>query len=141
MRSKGGAKGKPPKKAGDQKPRQPRQKTPQGKDILFILDIGTRSVIGVAGRVRDEMLEVLCVESAEHSQRAVVDGQIEDIEQTAKIAGLVKDRMEQKLNISFQEVHVAAAGRVLTTGRVSCEMELDDQIGRASCRDRVSASV
>ena len=127
MRSKGGAKGKPPKKAGDQKPRQPRQKTPQGKDILFILDIGTRSVIGVAGRVRDEMLEVLCVESAEHSQRAVVDGQIEDIEQTAKIAGLVKDRMEQKLNISFQEVHVAAAGRVLKTGRVSCEMELDDQ--------------
>lgn len=127
MRSKGGAKGKPPKKAGDQKPRQPRQKTPQGKDTLFILDIGTRSVIGVAGRVRDEMLEVLCVESAEHSQRAVVDGQIEDIEQTAKIAGLVKDRMEQKLNISFQEVHVAAAGRVLKTGRVSCEMELDDQ--------------
>ena len=127
MRSKGGAKGKPPKKAGDQKPRQPRQKTPQGKDILFILDIGTRSVIGVAGRVRDEMLEVLCVESAEHSQRAVVDGQIEDIEQTAKIAGLVKDRMEQKLNISFQEVHVAAAGRVLKTGRVYCEMELDDQ--------------
>ena len=127
MRTKGGAKGRPPKKTGEQKPRQPRQKTPQGKDILFILDIGTRSVIGVAGRVKDEMLDVLCVESMEHSQRAVVDGQIEDIEQTARIAGLVKDRMEQKLNLSFREVHVAAAGRVLKTGRVYCEMELDDQ--------------
>ena len=127
MRSKGGAKGRAPKKTGEPKPRQPRQKAPQGKDMLFILDIGTRSVIGVAGRLRDEMLEVLCVESAEHSQRAVVDGQIEDIEQTARIAGLVKDRMEQKLNVAFQEVHVAAAGRVLKTGRVCCEMELDDQ--------------
>lgn len=127
MRTKGGAKGRPPKKTGEQKPRQPRQKTPQGKDILFILDIGTRSVIGVAGRVKDEMLEVLCVESMEHSQRAVVDGQIEDIEQTARIAGIVKDRMEQKLNLSFREVHVAAAGRVLKTGRVFCETELDDQ--------------
>lgn len=95
--------------------------------MLFILDIGTRSVIGVAGRLRDEMLEVLCVESAEHSQRAVVDGQIEDIEQTAKVAAMVKDRMEKKLNIAFQEVHVAAAGRVLKTGHVFCEMDLDEQ--------------
>ncbi len=129
MKAKGAPRGRPPKKTGEPKAteRKPRQKTPQGKDTLFILDIGTRSVIGVAGRLRGEMLEVLCVESAEHSQRAVVDGQIEDIEQTAKIAGMVKDRMEKKLNIAFQEVHVAAAGRVLKTGHVFCEMELDDQ--------------
>ena len=36
----------------------------QGKDLLFILDIGTRSVIGVAGRLEEGMLRVLCVESA-----------------------------------------------------------------------------
>ena len=73
------------------------------------------------------MLKVLCVESEEHSQRAVVDGQIQDIEQTAKIARVVKDRMEKKLGLIFQEVHVAAAGRVLKTERAVCEMELDDQ--------------
>jgi len=73
------------------------------------------------------MLRVLCVESAEHSERAVVDGQIEDIEQTARIAGQVKSRMEQALGLTLTEVHVAAAGRVLKTEHVVCQMELDDQ--------------
>ena len=115
----------PPKKEGGAgKPAQPKT---QGKDLLFILDIGTRSVIGVAGKLENEMLRVLCVESAEHSERAVVDGQIEDIEQTARIAGQVKARMEKILGVTLTEVHVAAAGRVLKTEHVDCQMELDDQ--------------
>ena len=126
MKSKGGSRGRQRGKPGEAQKRPAQPKT-QGKDLLFILDIGTRSVIGVAGRLQGEMLKVLCVESEEHSQRAVVDGQIQDIEQTAKIAGVVKDRMEKKLGLIFQEVHVAAAGRVLKTERAVCEMELDDQ--------------
>ena len=97
------------------------------EDLLFVLDIGTRSVIGVVGKVRDGMLEVLCVESVEHSARAVVDGQIEDIEQTAKIARQVKARIEEQIGVPLREVHVAAAGRVLKTERASYEMELDPQ--------------
>ncbi len=126
MKSKGGSRGRQRGKPGEAQKRPAQPKT-QGKELLFILDIGTRSVIGVAGRLQGEMLKVLCVESEEHSQRAVVDGQIQDIEQTAKIAGVVKDRMEKKLGLIFQEVHVAAAGRVLKTERAVCEMELDDQ--------------
>lgn len=126
MKSKGGTRGRPKGRTGEPQKR-PSQPKAQGKELLFILDIGTRSVIGVAGRLRGEMLEVLCVESQEHSQRAVVDGQIQDIEQTAKVAGIVKERLEKKLGVLLQEVHVAAAGRVLKTERAVCEMELDDQ--------------
>ena len=122
----GKSRSKGKERAGERAPK-PQQPQPQGKDLLFILDIGTRSVIGVAGRLRDEMLEVLCVDWAEHSERAVVDGQIEDIQQTAKVAGQVRSRMEKKLGVSFQEVHVAAAGRVLKTEHASCELEMDEK--------------
>lgn len=95
-------------------------------ELIFALDIGTRSVIGLVGKIADGTLEILAVESEEHSERAVVDGQIEDIEQTAKIAGRVKKRLEEKLDITLHEVHVAAAGRVLKSERTSYEMEVDD---------------
>lgn len=97
----------------------------KAEELIFVLDIGTRSVIGLVGKAHDDMLEVLCVESAEHSSRAVVDGQIEDIEQTAKVAGKVKARLEDTLGVKLREVHVAAAGRVLRTERVSCTVEMD----------------
>ena len=61
----------------------------KAEELVFVLDIGTRSVIGLVGKAHDGMLEVLCVESAEHSSRAVVDGQIEDIAQSAIFAGSV----------------------------------------------------
>lgn len=96
-------------------------------ELIFVLDIGTRSVIGVVGRVTDGLLQVLRVETAEHSQRAVVDGQIQNIEQTARIAGQVKQRMEQGLGITLREVHVAAAGRVLKTERAGFAMKLDER--------------
>lgn len=95
------------------------------EELIFILDIGTRSVIGLVGKVDHDMLSVLCVESAEHSSRAVVDGQIEDIGQTARVAGKVKKKLEDTLGITLREVHVAAAGRVLRTERVVCGIELD----------------
>ena len=87
------------------------------EELLFVLDIGTRSVTGIVGRVRDGMLEIMGIESDEHSGRAVVDGQIEDIEQTAAIAGGVKEKLERDLGVTLHEVHVAAAGRVLKTER------------------------
>lgn len=97
----------------------------KSEELLFILDIGTRSVIGVIGREHGGTLEILSVESAEHSSRAVVDGQIEDIKQTALVAGQVKARLEQNLGLSLKEVHVAAAGRVLKTEHALYEMDLD----------------
>lgn len=96
-------------------------------ELLFVLDIGTRSVIGIVGRAHDGVLEILQVESEEYSGRAVVDGQIEDIEKTAKVAAAVKARLEKGVGATLCEVHVAAAGRVLKTERTFFEMEVDER--------------
>ncbi|MDE7243652.1 MAG: hypothetical protein K2O18_06715, partial [Oscillospiraceae bacterium] len=58
----------------------------QDADLIFALDIGTRSIIGVVGRVSEERLQVLAIEKEEHGRRAMLDGQIEDIDQVAKVA-------------------------------------------------------
>ena len=94
-------------------------------NLIFALDIGTRSVIGVVGALEGDVFKVRFVETVEHTRRAVVDGQIEDIEQTARVAGAVKDRLESKLGHPLEQVHVAAAGRVLRTKRITYEMEID----------------
>lgn len=96
------------------------------KQLIFALDIGTRSVIGVVCAEAGEGFEVLCVESAEHTERAMIDGQIEDIDKTARVARAVREAIEQKLGTSLSDVHVAAAGRILRTRRASFEMEMGD---------------
>lgn len=94
--------------------------------LIFALDIGTRSVIGVVCAQKDDGFEVLCVESAEHTERAMVDGQIEDIEKTARVVRSVREAVEQSLGARLREVHVAAAGRILHTQRAEYEMEMGD---------------
>ncbi len=94
--------------------------------MIFALDIGTRSVIGVVCAQQDEMFKVLCVESAEHTERAMIDGQIEDIDKPARVARAVKQAIEQKLGVELRDVHVAAAGRILRTQKASFEMEMGD---------------
>ena len=71
----------------------PQELKQQDAELVFALDIGTRSIIGVAGRVVDERLEVLAIEKEEHGRRAMLDGQIEDIGQVAKVARRVTERM------------------------------------------------
>ena len=94
-------------------------------DLIFALDIGTRSIIGLVGAVRDEKLQVLAIEKEEHSRRAMIDGQIEDIEQVAKVARHGKERLESKLGCTLSKVCVAAAGRALKTQKAFCELEFD----------------
>ena len=102
----------------------PEERKVQDTDLVFALDIGTRSIIGVAGRVVDERLEVLAIEKEEHGKRAMLDGQIEDIEQVARVARRVTDRMEAKLGCVLQRVCVAAAGRALRTEKGRYAMTL-----------------
>lgn len=97
------------------------------KNLIFALDIGTRSVIGVVGEPHGDIFKVLHVETVEHTRRAVVDGQIEDIEQTARIAELVKERLEAKIGANLTQVHIAAAGRVLRTQRAVYEIDIDSR--------------
>ena len=96
----------------------------QDADLVFALDIGTRSIIGVVGRVSGERLHVLAIEKEEHGRRAMLDGQIEDIDQVAKVAREVTDRLEQRLGCVLKRVCVAAAGRALRTERGHFSLEL-----------------
>ena len=102
----------------------PQELKQQDAELVFALDIGTRSIIGVAGRVVDERLEVLAIEKEEHGRRAMLDGQIEDIGQVAKMARRVTERMEQKLGCRLRRVCVAAAGRALRTEKGHYAMDL-----------------
>ncbi len=91
---------------------------------IFALDIGTRSIIGMVGMPDGDRIHIVAIERAEHTKRAMIDGQIEDIDQVAKIAGQVKERLEKKLGCRLLKVCVAAAGRALRTESVTYEMEL-----------------
>lgn len=66
------------------------------KDIIFSLDIGTRSIIGTVGIIRDKKFEVICEEYMEHEERAMVDGQIHDISLVASVVEKVKRILEEK---------------------------------------------
>lgn len=99
---------------------------PQG-DTVFALDIGTRTVVGVLGYMDGEVFRVTDTESVPHLKRAMIDGQVEDIEQVAKVARTVKETLEQRNGIKLTEVSVAAAGRALKTYRVSMDFDVSDK--------------
>lgn len=96
----------------------------QAENMIFALDIGTRSVIGMVGVVEDDKVKIIAIEKEEHTERAMIDGQIENIEKVSSLAKKVKKRLESKLHTRLKRVCVAAAGRALRTSRVDYEMEL-----------------
>lgn len=98
----------------------------QSDDTIFVLDIGTRSIIGLVGTVENEKLKVIAIESADHAKRAMIDGQIEDISSVARLATSVKERIEAKLGIALTRVCVAAAGRALKTERTTHEIDVPE---------------
>ncbi len=87
----------------------------QEKDLIFGLDIGTRTVIGIVGYNKDNKFNVLATEIAEHEERAMQDGQIHDIQKVTSTIVKVKTNLENRLNIVLKEVSIAAAGRTLNT--------------------------
>ncbi|HCX62598.1 MAG TPA: ATPase [Clostridiales bacterium] len=97
-------------------------------DLIFALDIGTRSVVGVVCENANGILSIKDIKICFHKQRAMVDGQIEDIEEVSKIIGTVKNQLESSLNIKLEKVSIAAAGRALKTERISLEKDTDLRI-------------
>lgn len=95
------------------------------EDIVFSLDIGTRTVIGVVGIVEKDKFKVITAEIIEHKSRAMLDGQIHDIEEVAQVVKEVKERLQKKLGIKLSKVAIAAAGRVLKTCEVHVERNCD----------------
>lgn len=92
---------------------------------IFALDIGTRSIIGVFGRKEKNRLHVLDIDTEAHDQRAMLDGQIEDIGRVADAARIVVQRIEARQKKKLTSANVAAAGRALRSERASFTLELD----------------
>ena len=99
----------------------------QEKDLIYALDIGTRSVVGVVGKSAGDRFKVLDMELAEHGKRAMMDGQIDDIRQVAALARTVTERLEARLGVKLERVCVAAAGRALRTQRGTFALELPEE--------------
>ncbi len=101
------------------------------QEFIYALDIGTRSIIGIVGRLEESRFHVLAIEKEEHSRRTMSDGQIEDIAQVSQVAVSVTRRLETRLNTSLSQVCIAAAGRALHTerGRFALTLPATRRIG------------
>ncbi|MHC6179755.1 cell division protein FtsA [Clostridium sp. JNZ X4-2] len=95
------------------------------QDVIFALDIGTRSVIGTAGIVQDKKFNVISEHCMEHKERAMIDGQIHDVGLVANSVNMIKKQIEKDLNMKIENVSIAAAGRFLRTVTVKEEMKVD----------------
>lgn len=96
------------------------------KNLLFALDIGTRSVVGLVGEKVGDSIEILACERLEHHTRAMLDGQINDVPEVAKIIAEVKGKLEQTCG-PLKKVSVAAAGRALCTITAQSEIECSER--------------
>ena len=97
---------------------------PQEQDLIYALDIGTRSVIGMLGRAEEGRVNILALEKQPHTRRAMLDGQIEDIAQVAQAVAAVTRRLEQRIERTLTHACVAAAGRALRTEQGHSTLEL-----------------
>ena len=109
----------------------------QEQDLIYALDIGTRSVIGILGRREQDRIHVLEIEKQPHIRRTMLDGQIEDIHQVAKVVISVTKQLEQRIGRKLVRACVAAAGRALRTETGTGVIELpaperilEDRIGQ-----------
>lgn len=97
-------------------------------DLIFALDIGTRSIIGVACENEGGTLKVRDIEYSFHKQRSMLDGQIEDIAEVSRVVGLVKNKIEEDLGVKLDKVSIAAAGRALKTQRILLKKDADIRV-------------
>lgn len=79
-------------------------------ELIYALDIGTRSVIGMLGALEQGRIRILALEKQPHARRAMLDGQIEDIDQVAGAVSLVTHRLEEASGRRLTRACVAAAG-------------------------------
>ncbi len=82
---------------------------------IFALDIGTRKIMGLVMQEKSGAYEVLSSAIMEHKTRAMMDGQIHDVEEVARGIRYIKEKIEAELQIKLESAAVAAAGRALKT--------------------------
>ena len=96
-------------------------------DLVFGLDIGTRSIVGVVGYLERDKFKVVAMAAKEHETRAMLDGQIHDIYKVGDTIRYVKNQLEAQLDTRLMDVCIAAAGRVLKTENVTMNYEFEEE--------------
>ena len=99
------------------------------EQLVFGLDIGTRSIVGTVG-YKQSMNDFTVVAQAVkmHDTRAMMDGQIHDINKVAETIEQVKRSLEKQTGKKLEEVCIAAAGRVLKTVTVHVDTEFPQEV-------------
>lgn len=95
--------------------------------LVFGLDIGTRSVVGTVGYKDGSDFIVVAQQVREHDTRAMMDGQIHDIGRVGETIKSVKNELEVKLSRKLKDVCIAAAGRVLQTRNVTVSRVYEEE--------------
>lgn len=96
-------------------------------NLVFGLDIGTRSIVGTVGYKTGDTFHVVAQCVREHETRAMLDGQIHDIEKVGKTIKDVKDDLQKIIGRDLNEVCIAAAGRVLKTINARADLDFPDE--------------
>jgi len=95
-------------------------------ELIFALDIGTRTVIGIVGIQEAEDFRIISLEILEHKSRVMFDGQIHDIDSVAEAVRQIKEKLEKEVGVPLDKVAIAAAGRVLNTCKIKLEKDIDN---------------
>lgn len=95
--------------------------------LVFGLDIGTRSIVGTVGYREGSKFNIVAQCVKFHDTRAMLDGQIHDINRVGEEIVYVKENLEAQLSgRKLTEVCIAAAGRVLKTSVAKAEYEFSE---------------
>lgn len=95
--------------------------------LVFGLDIGTRSVVGTVGYKKNDKFYVVAQRIKEHDTRAMLDGQIHDIQKVGDTIRYIKSELEDVVGEKLEGVCIAAAGRMLYTVNTHVEAVLDNK--------------
>lgn len=98
------------------------------EDLIFSLDIGTRTIIGmVCKKTASGDIEIIEYAVREHEERNMYDGQIHDIYKVSSVVRDLVEELEDKIKMKLEKVSVAAAGRALKTKKVFIEHETNPE--------------
>ncbi len=111
--------------------------------LVFGLDIGTRSIVGTVGYKSGNQFVVVAQRVKEHETRAMLDGQIHDIHKVGDTISEVKRQLEEAVGRRLTEVCIAAAGRVLrtVTTHVEYPFTADKEVDQEDIYGLISAGV
>lgn len=102
-------------------------KSAKNGTYVYGLDIGTRGIVGTVGYRQKDRFCIVAQQSIEHESRAMLDGQIHDINTVSETISEVTRILEERVKQPLKQVCIAAAGRVLKTVTVHVDMELDGE--------------